>query len=512
MEVDLVGTPWVVDVGIDWDTPILDRGTRLEKLHLHYLDYTQDLDPQDWTRLMLDWIRRVPPYSRDSWRHSWNSFATSIRVVSWIDTLTLQGARIPESDRGAIEQSLAAQLRFLLANLELDIGGNHLMKNIRALVRAASYFAGPESRRWTVAAVGCLGVELDRQVLPDGMHFELSPSYHIQVMEDMIDMHRSLRSLEADVDMPSSVARVRERIGECLSRMSQPLQRFTHPDGMPSHFADGGLHMAAAPDDLFIALEREGIVTRDSPRRVCGTWRLSHGGYVGCGSKEESIIVDCGPVGARELPAHGHGDALAVEWSVSGERVLIDQGVFDYHSGRKRSIARATASHNTVTVEDHDQSEFWSAFRVGHRAQVTVADWRPGPDGFVLEASHDGYRRLDGSPMHMRRIEFRCGHLQVWDRVDGTGAQVARARLLLAPAVQVRFMEPHPDGMFQAELELPRHAAALPAMQLRLVSSVPVRLEQAVYWPDLGVEVTTTRLVLDLGTVPCDARWSIRLA
>ena len=504
MEVNLVGTCWTVDVGMDWTAPSLDRGSYLEKLHLHYMDYLAGLNPHEAAQLMVDWARRVSPFRVNSWRHSWNSFALSIRVVSWIDFVSVHRAQIAEPLLFEIEQSIAAQTRFLASNLEQDIGGNHILKNVRALLRSASYFAGDEPAWWAHKALLQLDVELKEQVLPDGMHFELSPSYHLQVMEDLLDIHRSLRSVPGQASDYACA-----RVARSLAKMATVAQCFTHPDGLPSQFADGGLHMAASPERVLAALQREGLAAANATRSQCGTWRLPHAGYVGYNASSETVIVDCSPVGARYLPAHGHGDALAIEWSVSGQRLLVDQGVFEYHAGAKRVAARSTAFHNTVTVDDLDQSEFWASFRVGHRASVSVHEWQFAEDGFILEASHDGYRRLAGAPVHTRRIEYRRSRLVVEDRVDGDDRQAARGRLLFAPDVQVGPVENLESGGAQVMLRLPSGPSGGLSSQFRLIASVPMCIEDAVWWPELGKEVATRRVVIEMGVTPCGARWSI---
>ena len=80
--------------------------------------------------------------------------------------------------------SLARQLRFLERNLELDLGGNHLIKNIKALLWAGRFFENGEAARWQAKGETLLRRELEEQILADGMHYERSPAYHGQVFVD----------------------------------------------------------------------------------------------------------------------------------------------------------------------------------------------------------------------------------------------------------------------------------------------------------------------------------------
>jgi hypothetical protein len=48
---------------------------------------------------------------------------------------------------------------------------------------------------------------------------------------------------------------------------------------------------------------------------------------------------------------------------------------------------RATYYHNTITVNAGNQSDVWSAFRIGKRAKLTVLK----DDSECIAASHNGY-------------------------------------------------------------------------------------------------------------------------
>ena len=85
-----------------------------------------------------------------------------------------------------------AQMNFLKSNLELDIGGNHLVKNIKALLWASQFFEGPEADRWRELGLKLLRKAIEEQVTPDGAHFELSPAYHVQVFADLLECYSVL--------------------------------------------------------------------------------------------------------------------------------------------------------------------------------------------------------------------------------------------------------------------------------------------------------------------------------
>jgi len=299
-----------------------------------------------------------------------------------------------------------------------------------------------------------------------------------------------------------------------LVQMAVVAQRMTHPDGMPSLFADGGLHMSATTRELLEVLRDLGVIKSNEMPTTNGPWRLEDAGYVGLSTQYGLLVVDCGPVGARHLPAHGHGDALAIEWSIAGRRVIVDSGVFEYHAGPKRSYSRSTAAHNTVTLDNIDQSEFWYAFRVGRRARVTVEYWKPIREGFTIQASHDGYSRMLGNPIHRRKITASPKCIKVTDAVIGGALQLVQSRLLLAPSARIKKIESDPNGASRVIVVVDAQAGCLgctDSLHLELLSSAPVRSEPAQWSTDFGVLIFTSMLVIEVGCAPCTVTWSIEV-
>src|SRR5207237_3863965 len=76
----------------------------------------------------------------------------------------------------------------LEARLETHLLANHLMKNIKALMFAGALLGAPESSRWWAKGEKLLKRELAEQILADGGHFERSPMYHAEALEDLLDI------------------------------------------------------------------------------------------------------------------------------------------------------------------------------------------------------------------------------------------------------------------------------------------------------------------------------------
>ncbi|HJQ99978.1 MAG TPA: hypothetical protein VJ826_16825, partial [Candidatus Polarisedimenticolaceae bacterium] len=125
---------------IDWRWPREHPGSRLDRLTLHYHEWAEGLDDSELRHALLDWIERNPPYGERYWWDAWNSYATSIRAVVWLQQIAVRRAGLAPGLEAVLARSLVGQIRFLTKNLERDIGGNHLVRNVKALLWAARSF------------------------------------------------------------------------------------------------------------------------------------------------------------------------------------------------------------------------------------------------------------------------------------------------------------------------------------------------------------------------------------
>ena len=447
--------------GISWHTPAFDPAEQLWRMNLHYMEWLETLDAEEGLAAILSWIEANPPYARASWADSWNSYTLSLRVICWMQFLARHHLVPPPQ----VADSLAEQLDFLTRHLESDLGGNHLMKNIKALLWGSAALSGPKVARWQRLGMKLLTREVAQQVLPDGLHYELSPSYHAQVFADLIECHVALEHAQE----PSP-------LGPVLARMADASIKLRHPDGGPAQFNDAGLTMCYAPDACRSAyLAATGAAAPVAPQ---GPFMLPNGGYAGHFDPHFYLVVDFGLVGPPTLPAHAHGDIGSFELSVGGVRMIVDQGVFEYVDGPKRRLSRATRAHNTLAIGDHDQADFFGAFRAGKRPRKPwmTRDLINGVSGTYAPA-HDLPHRAD------RRFEMTDAGFTLTDRLDRPAADTVTQNFLLHPACTVKL-----DGTI-ATITRDGHDLVMEAAHAFTASP-------AVWWPDMGQEVETQRLSL----------------
>lgn len=380
----------------DWLQP---EATQLWRFHLHYFEWA-------WAFVQhpdRTWARAEFAALWSSWRRSsrfgrwdeWSPYVASLRA--WVLCDVYADLVVDSEIENDVVASIGAHLGFVERHLERDLGGNHLVKNLKALVGLGVFLDRPAAVRRGLAA---LDRQLATQVLPDGGHFELTPLYHCQVLADLLDVVELASA--AEIEVPSSwaghVASMRRWLGT---------MRFGN-GGLP-RFNDS----MAVPDALLAIL--------DPPPRPPGLHLLPASGYaVLDGGGRISAVVDVGAPCPATLPGHAHADCLSIEVAVDGRPVLVNAGTSTYTPGARRRFERSTLAHNTVEVDGADQTEVWGTFRAARRAHPTVHEVS-ATGALTVTASHDGYRRLPGAPVHRRTVRLDGDELVVDDVVEGTG-------------------------------------------------------------------------------------------
>ena len=393
---------------------------RLWRFHLNYWDWAWGLaaDPDRmaaralFARLWRSW-QASAEFGRGD---AWHPYPAALRAWSWCG---LYRDLVAGSDfEPAFTAGLAAHAGFLRRHLEYDVGGNHLIKGLKALVGLAVFFADERSER---LAVRRLASQVASQILADGGHHERAPAYHCQVLADLVDV--------ADLLAAAGRAPVKG-IVEAIDCMREWLGAVLAPDGQVPVLNDG----YPVDRDLLAAL-RPGPdpVTPASPVLVLpatGLVRAVVGGW--------HLLADVGPPCPPSLPAHAHADTFGCLVHVDGVPLLVDTGTSTYEPGPVRRYERSTAAHSSLQMDGADSTEVWGVFRAGRRARVSALTARADTSGVICEAMHDGFRRLHGRPLHHRRWSLASDGLRVDDMVTGRGRHEIVIRWLLAPGCVVR--------------------------------------------------------------------------
>ncbi|CAI7976890.1 Hepar_II_III_N domain-containing protein [Frankia sp. Hr75.2] len=435
----------------DWeqaDAPLLWR------YHLHYWDWAWNLaragDPSWGSEMFTRLYRSWRATDRPGRGVSWSPYVVSLRA--W--TLCALGPRLaygtPVGD--TIRHDLGLHRSFLRANRETDVGGNHLLKNLKALLGlAVAARDRADGRRW----LDRLMVEIDRQILTDGGHYERAPAYHCQVLADLDDVIGLLSA--ADIPVPAGLP-------AATASMRAWLATVMGPDGALPLLNDGYPPGPGVLDELLrgstpagdevpeprsqrtrspesagppVAREETRPAAAAAARSAARSILLADTGLVTMTAGPWHVLADVGVACPDDLPAHAHADTLSFLLWHGDVAVLVDTGTSTYDRGPTRDAERGSAAHSTVTVDDTDSSETWGAFRVGRRARPRLSEVACTSAGVDMTASHDGFRHLPGRPTHTRRWTLTQSGLRVDDKVTGAGVHHVRVFLHFPPGFEV---------------------------------------------------------------------------
>ncbi len=468
---------------VDWD--YLGEGP-LWAFHLHQFDYARaaTLSAQARWKLIDHWIE----HCKDG--VGWSPHPISLRILSWGKLLLTPGALDLTPDQATrMCASLSQQADALASGLEVRLQANHLLSNIVGVVFAGLLFEGNRADAW-LALESNLRHEIAIQVQPDGSHIEGSPMYHCLLLENLLDLLNLARAAKARAPEPLLAS-----LTDAVARMLGANRVWTHPDGEIALLGDAAFHIAHPPEVLeayaqSLEIDPVGPVERGALANA-GVYRMESGELV--------LIATASAPSPTYQPGHAHCDALSFELSVGGERVVTDTGVSEYIPGALREISRETASHATLRIDDVEQSEIWSAHRVGGRCRVRVGS----ATAQRLDAQCVSWSR--SRTQHHRCFRLDGGCLTIEDRIEGQQVPV-RFALPLAPGLEPKLRAPGAVGRVagrQGGLPTPAGEGAQLQLVLRsgkrlcveLPAGVRWSIEQRAYFPGFGEHVERACLV-----------------
>jgi len=393
---------------IYWNDP---QWPRLWQFHLHYFDWAREwlndaLKTGHWPdqaaalhQLFDSWITANPPGRGDGW----HSYTLSLRTRNWI-ALFRACPTLATPER---LQSLWQQLCWLQAHPEHCHGGNHWLENLTALALGGLQFHGPKATNLHHAAMRLLQRELTQQVLGDGGHEERSASYHLLMLDRLVELAHALHVTK--IDRPPWLM-------EAIEAMAHWAELVRLETGATPRFNDSAAD-AAPPLDAVLSFAtsvlpqrspssknpRHQAVVTDLPETGWSLLRPGHGW---------ELMFKCGVPCPKHLPPHVHSDQLSFELCRHGRWLLSEAGTSIYGNGPERAYERSGAAHNVLQLGLESTSgavnwiepvDVWGGFRAGRKAQPRDRTCGQLAHGICFAAgSHNGFDHIGAS--HHRRV------------------------------------------------------------------------------------------------------------
>lgn len=321
----------------------------------------------------------------------WAPYTIAIRLTYWLAAYFALADSLDTLFRDRMLASMYDQYVYLGKHLEKDLMANHYFEDLKAVLLGAIAF---QDEKMLERATVEFKKQCREQILPDGMHFELSPMYHKIILESLIRVAVALRS----------VGRPDEEIEAYLQKMIDVVYTFEEGLERTPLFNDSGNNIAKSHEALLLAVKNHYGLT------PCLKDHLPDSGYYFFRRKGWKMIVDAGGPGPKCNLGHAHCDAMSFELFHHGKPLLVNCGTYAYQSA-DRSFFRSTAAHNTVSLDGIDQSEAWAEFRMGKTSRTQVLDF--SDKGICMAMTDQDGKRVE------RDIYFENDKLVIKDHAPG---------------------------------------------------------------------------------------------
>lgn len=454
-------TPYTLPV-IDWndhqnDDPewcfMLNRMDYLDHLLLATL-LTGDIGyAQKAKEYILNWITAHPTIVSEP---STRTLDTGIRVMNWMEALPYLSMlhALTEDELTRITDSMFAQMQYLKENYlpkykTSNWGSIQTCAIVSVLPFLRADFLSDPLYQW---ALDEMTLQFSIQVYPDGMHWEQSTMYHIEVLnygmkavhymglhlqpcpsavkEQVYALAKALvgqptPSGEIETFGDSDRVCARDVLSRAALLFDDPTFRFVGLDeldpeslyvlGVPAAQRYATLP-ASAPQSMHYDGEDSGMYTLRSSWDKDASFTMFTNGSLGSG--------------------HGHSDNLHLSACYQGDPVLIDSGRFTYREDHPLRVQlKGMAAHNGVMIDDKTYC-------------VPSDSWGYADFGLPLK----NYVRHAGNLHYLEGAMLGHDPLQVWvrkvivvdpaiwmimDEVKCDGAHEAHSRLHFDPAATV---------------------------------------------------------------------------
>lgn len=307
---------------------------------------------------LLKWIAQT--YVPEKWNgpgSAWRTIECGIRLLgTW--PIAYDGFKNALDDVTHLLM-IASMHRQVMHLVEHYTQRNWLMMEMNGVYTIASLFTElKDSEANRKLASELLLKELEGQILPDGMHNELSPDYHSVVLNCVYNFCRVAKALGNDNELPEGFYTLIRKTVNTAVLLSTP--GFTQPRTNDTYTIKTRVYTERA--EKLLGKEAEFLFVNSNraegtpPSGKTASAFLPYAGFIAMrsdwGADATYMCFDVGPLGA----AHIHQDKLNINIYKGNEELIFDDGGGQYEISRARDYAISAYDHNTVLVDGMAQS------------------------------------------------------------------------------------------------------------------------------------------------------------
>ncbi|RQO77100.1 heparinase [Pedobacter sp. KBW01] len=371
---------------------------------------------KEWMLQFEDWMKKNPQgLSADNDKYAWRPLEVSDRIQSLIPTLSffINSPNFTPAFLLTFLKSYGQQADYLPKNYAAE--GNHrLFEAQRTLFAGASLPEFKNAPAWRKSGIDVLNAEIKKQVLADGVQYELSPVYHAAAIDIFIKAYQGAQKAGVAGEFPASYKQTIEKMAMAFINITFP--NYNQPMFGDSWIREKKLRLkqfqswaAMIPENPFIQYFASDGQAGKKPNWLSNA--LSNAGFYtfrnGWDSTSTILMLKASP------PAefHAQPDNGTFELWVNGRNFTPDAGCFVYSGDaeimKQRNWYRQTRVHSTLTLDNQNML-------------ITNAlqnKWQSSKNLDILTFTNPSYKNLD----HRRTVMFiDQKYFLVFDEALGT--------------------------------------------------------------------------------------------
>lgn len=306
------------------------------------------------------WIIDYP--MPDKWNKrvsAWRTIDTGIRLMgSWQFAFEFFRKSPSVSDE-TLMLILASMHEQAIHLMQHYTGNNWIMMEMTGAYTFAVFF--PEfasSKKIRKEAAEILSNDLARQVLPDGMQYELTPGYHTLVFSCAFTM-LDLAKLEGfSGELPKELVLNLEKMADALLKMATPALTMPLCNDTGKHYIKNTITKALKlfPHRQDFLWAATGGKSGTPPVGESASKVMPYAGFVAMRSSwAKDALYLCFDIGPLGVGGHAHQDKLNINIYKGSQELLFDDGGGQYEDSPFRTYARSSRDHNTILVDGNGQ-------------------------------------------------------------------------------------------------------------------------------------------------------------
>ncbi|MBK7379937.1 MAG: alginate lyase family protein [Ignavibacteriales bacterium] len=393
-----------------------------------YINMTSSLRKQ----MILKWISLI----KDQDKIALNSFNCSLRLFNWFKMISkFNPDNFTDQEWLQVKDSIFAHTLFINRNIEHHVPGNHVFIQHFMIWLVAMLFP-----KWVLSSdilkssTNNLTAEAEKQFLKNGLHFELSTHYHVQILQFLLLwINASKRCNKSVSNSVKETARKGLNVlnhllfsDDYIPLLGDNCFPFIHSSFKSDIKNINRLELSLFKNNQIIYKHQESKLITDIDQQ-----------YLVSEIKDSKLILDIGELGYPPNPGHGHSDLMSIVY-FDKVPVLIDPGTKRYTNNPEDLQLKSSTSHNTISINDKDYATLWGFFRWSFLPQKPIYTFQCDDDENILDVKLEWLKILPGI-IQKRKIFHNEFSVEIIDSIQGEKSANVISSYILHPDIKYKF-------------------------------------------------------------------------